>query len=184
MKTLPEKLEALAAILDKKAVMYDGIAEDHEMNRETEQGRNARRRSASARSYAEVSREAAKALTTRQKATAKRAAFVPPTWSDVFNHTLNKFPKWLTSDVEAWFNHFQSVGWKVGSGKQMIDWKAAAANGYRNWLEKNPQAAPKSEPKDPSPSGWREFLVAQNQPYRPIDAVQSWLREEFKEGRK
>lgn len=136
MKTLPEKLEALAGILDKKAELSDALAVDHEMNQETQPASHARRRAASARMYAGVSREAAKALTVRQK----RAAFVPPTWSDVWNHALDKFPKWPADDAQAWFNHFQSVGWKVNT-KQMVDWKAAAANGYRRWQEKSQPAA-------------------------------------------
>lgn len=34
--------------------------------------------------------------------------------------------------VESWFDHFQSNGWKVGGRAPMKDWKAALRNGQRN----------------------------------------------------
>ena len=41
-------------------------------------------------------------------------------------------------DAAAFIDYFESVGWVVGGGKKMKDWKAAV----RNWIRRN-----KTEPK-------------------------------------
>lgn len=158
MKTLPEKLESLAGILDKKAELSDALAVDHEMNREAEPALHARRRAASARQYAAVSREAAKALTTRQQTAAKRAAFVPPTPQDVISYAASRadMTKWPDADILAWHNHFESVGWRVNT-KPMVDWKAAAANGYRRWQEK----------VQPAPAGPNSYVPPSDAHFSP-----------------
>lgn len=35
------------------------------------------------------------------------------------------------ADVDSWYDHFESNGWKVGGKAQMTDWRAALRNGKR-----------------------------------------------------
>lgn len=48
------------------------------------------------------------------------------------------------ADVESWYDHFQSNGWKVGGKSPMKDWKSALRNGKRNTKPKDVKTPPKS----------------------------------------
>ena len=42
-------------------------------------------------------------------------------------------------EVESWYDHFQSNGWKVGGRTKMLDWKAALRNARRRQPELQPR---------------------------------------------
>lgn len=178
MSDLSARLTLLASHLERKAKLSDALAADHEANREAHEATRMKKRSDSARSFATDCLNAAKLLTAK----AKRAAFVPPTWVEVNLYALDKFKTWPLEDLRAWYDHFESVGWKVNT-KQMVDWKAAAANGYRRWLKDNPQAGPKTAGgpnwTPEKEKAWREYLSAEGRPYKTFTAEMGWVRDGF-----
>lgn len=71
--------------------------------------------------------------------------------------------KMTPEDVSAWFDHFQSNGWRVSGKTPMKDWQAALRNGSRRkddfrTLNGNGSAAP--APPKGDPPRWREFLAS------------------------
>lgn len=179
MSDLPTRLTLLAAHLEKKAKLSDALADDHEANREMAEASRMKKRAASARRFATDCVNAAKLLTAK----AKRAGFVPPTFNEVIAYAASRpdmLAGWPDKDIRAWFDHFESVGWRVNT-KPMVDWKAAAANGYRRWLKENPQKATLGT-SGSDPAGWREFLAARGRPYKSFALESGWVRTEF-EGR-
>ena len=71
----------------------------------------------------------------RVKKTASR--FSPPTLDEVRDY-INE--QGYRIDAEAFIDHYQSVGWKVGQ-KPMKDWKAAV----RTWVRRDKERKPKGE---------------------------------------
>lgn len=70
-------------------------------------------------------------------ARAKKTRFVPPTIDEVRSYcTENGY----RIDAEAFIDHYQSVGWKVGQ-KPMKDWRAA----IRTWVRRDKERKPKGE---------------------------------------
>lgn len=68
------------------------------------------------------------ALESRQKRLeTKSAGFTPPTVEEVENY-CDYLGKWI--DAERFVDYYESVGWVIGNGKPMKDWKASV----RCWL--------------------------------------------------
>ncbi|TYB74071.1 hypothetical protein ES674_14930 [Bizionia myxarmorum] len=44
-----------------------------------------------------------------------------------------KSKKWPTTEAQKFYNHYQSIGWKLGGKTKIVDWKAAA----QNWMLKS-----------------------------------------------
>jgi hypothetical protein len=59
----------------------------------------------------------------------KRPPFIPPERGECVRYAKEIGMK--ESDVESWFDHFTSNGWKVGGRAPMKDWRAALRNGMR-----------------------------------------------------
>lgn len=59
----------------------------------------------------------------------KKRQFAPPTLEEAKAYGLEI--EMLGQDVEGWFDHFSSNGWKVGGKTLMVDWKSALRNGKR-----------------------------------------------------
>lgn len=174
-KTLSESLLALAVHLTDKAGIELAASQDHLRNGEKELARIRARRHDNALFYVGVCREAAAKLTAK----AKRAGFVPPGIEAVKNFAINSgMVDWPLKDLEKWFNHFESNGWRVGGKATMADWKAAARNGYARWKEENPKAAPGVKAQ-PDPFGWRDFLTSHHYPYCAHWSADSGRRQEF-----
>ena len=59
----------------------------------------------------------------------RKKTFVPPTLQQIQDYIQENN---LDAVAEAFHDYYESVGWKVGSGKSMKDWQAA----LRNWTRK------------------------------------------------
>lgn len=59
----------------------------------------------------------------------ERGRFSPPDISEVLAY--GKEIGMASDSVQAWFDHFQANGWKVGGKAAMKDWQAALRNGKR-----------------------------------------------------
>lgn len=185
----PTDLERLASHLETKADTATALAQEHAKSREISDAGKQTARAKNARYYAEVCRHAARLLKVR----IKRKSFIPPTWEELIDFTKEKHPEWPHVDVERWFNHFESVGWKVGNGKPMVDWKKAAHNGFSNWKQKNPQNGNGNGPgsaqillslaTNHDPKEWPEFLKRFYPPQAAADLkhryASDWLKAEF-----
>lgn len=65
----------------------------------------------------------------------KATAFSPPTQQEVADYVREK--GYSNVDVEKFIDYYVTVGWVVGKGKQMKDWKAAVRNWARSeWATK------------------------------------------------
>jgi hypothetical protein len=86
--------------------------------------------------------------------------FVPPTLIEVIAFAKEHEDikgRWPIGDIKSWFGHFNDVGWVIGRGKKMVDWKGTALNGFKNWCEKYPEKA-NGSPTTRDPDGWLEYL--------------------------
>lgn len=183
----PTALERLASHLETKADTATALAQEHAKCREIQDATKQTTRAFNARFYAGVCREAARLLKVR----IKRKSFLPPTWEEVIDFAKEHHPDWPHADVERWYNHFESVGWKVGSGKQMVDWKRAAHNGHSNWKQKNPAGKASSGSAQillsiataPDPEGWVDFLRKHKAPYKQFRYASEWQRTEFRDAK-
>ena len=114
-------------------------------------------------------REAAEAAPTPAQASTsskKRPAKVsPPTLAEVQDYAAEQYPASAEAQAEAaaFFDYFESNGWRVGGKTPMADWRAA----FRNWMRRRPQfqgtnsaksAAPptraRTAPKPTDPRRW------------------------------
>lgn len=183
-KLIPDLLK-LAELLDAKADAAEKEAKVHALTAgEGQDALKSERRAVSGRYYAKAAREAAGRLRAR-KAT---AAFNAPTLEEVRAYASAKHPTWPAQDLESWYSHFESVGWRVGSGagKPMKDWRAAVDGGVRRWKGSHPaeaaaatrKAAGETE-KNGDPQGWGEFCQRQRQPYKPYRFAIQWLQRAF-----
>ncbi len=64
-----------------------------------------------------------------------------PTVEEWLAYVEESFPAWPRSDAENARDHYEAVGWKIGT-KPVTDWRAAARTCYRRWLERNPNVDP------------------------------------------
>lgn len=85
--------------------------------------------------------------------------------------------------VNAWFDHFESNGWRVSGKTPMKDWKAAMRNGKRMSAKFEPNS--KTKPKDES---WREewspWLISRG--HQPVEYqfAPEFLKSDFHRDRK
>ncbi len=69
----------------------------------------------------------------------KGAAAVRPTLAEIQAHAATEHPgPEAQAEAAAFFDHFESNGWRVGGKTPMVSWPAA----FRNWLRRRPQFAP------------------------------------------
>ena len=189
IETLVPGLIRLADLLDAKAGTAEALVKEFETTggRATE-ALIQERLAASAREYALMAREAARRL--REKTIAKARGFTAPTIEEVVALAAEKYPAWPAVDIESWWSHFASVGWRVGSGtgKPMLSWQHAAGNGYRNWLAKHPGAEifrqrKAATERNGDPQGWEAFLKAIRRPYEQHKYAMSFLHRQFEQRR-
>ena len=64
----------------------------------------------------------------------KQNGFRPPMRGEAAHYHANKF---YSFDLEEWFNHYESNGWKVGKNK-MKDWQACMAQWEARHKKENP----------------------------------------------
>lgn len=124
-------------------------------------------------SYAEIIREAHAVITRKERARANPNA---PTIEELL--AFAKELGWPQPDAEAWFDHFNSNGWKVSGTTPMKDWRAAARNGFRRWKAAH-QPAAKSAAVHADPEGWQTFLKSINRKPEEYRYVADWLKTEF-----
>lgn len=72
------------------------------------------------------------------KSAAPRAAFVKPTLAEVQAYVLEK--RLAKVDAEAFMDHYDSNGWKVGGKAMMKDWKATIRGWNRRDIDGNGNA--------------------------------------------
>jgi hypothetical protein len=77
-----------------------------------------------------------------------RKKFIKPTLQQVKDYCLSRHN---TVDPQAWLDHYESNGWKIGARSPMEDWQAAV----RTW-EHNNYSLPKSPPKFQGMDGDRQ----------------------------
>ncbi|WP_368411680.1 hypothetical protein [Algibacter lectus] len=58
---------------------------------------------------------------------------LPKNKFEVINFFIVK--KWPKLEAEKFYNHYQSIGWKIGGKIKIVDWQASA----RNWILKTPK---------------------------------------------
>jgi hypothetical protein len=69
----------------------------------------------------------------------KGAAAARPTLAEIQAHAATEHPgPEAQAEAAAFFDHFESNGWRVGGKTPMVNWPAA----FRNWLRRRPQFAP------------------------------------------
>lgn len=73
----------------------------------------------------------------RKKTTRKTTSFTPPTKEEIRDYVHEAG---LQMDPDAFFDHFESNGWKVGGKAPMVDWKATA----RNWARREKTFRPEN----------------------------------------
>ena len=136
---LSTRLESIAARCDKS--LATAIAKSEEASKLGKLGEHLRwsKRAEMTRDDTEAIREAIRKLATKEK----RGQFIPPTLDEVVTFARSKMTLWPVTDIERWWRHFESVGWKVAS-KPMVNWRMAAQNGFANWLEKSPARGKKT----------------------------------------
>lgn len=167
-----EDLESLAVWLDRTADVAEAKAKQHVANSEKKPAELQVARRDKAAHYAWTCREAASRLRTREK----RGSFVPPTLREVkeFGAPLG----WPASDMEAWHDHFSSNGWKISGKTIMLDWRAAARNGYRRWKKENALNPAARKPGE-DPDRWRTWLKIRSLPYQTHHTALAHVRDEF-----
>jgi hypothetical protein len=77
--------------------------------------------------------------------TPKRKRFTPPTIEEA-----KVYCEEIGIDVDAWYDHFTTSGWRLSNGNAMKDWKASVRTWKRNddkWGAKNTQSTHNSQPK-------------------------------------
>lgn len=82
----------------------------------------------------------------KQPAVGKKraAAAAPPTLAEIQAHAATAHPgPEAQAESAAFFDHFESNGWRIGGKTPMVSWPAA----FRSWLRRRPQFAP------PTPGG-------------------------------
>ena len=100
-------------------------------------------------------------------------------------------------DVDAWFDHYQSNGWRVSGKTPMRDWRAALRNGKRRKDEFRPMNGPapgspqrpganghngptRGAPSgSPSPDAWRDWLKSKGQPFTEYRVAAEFLKSDF-----
>ena len=106
-----------------------------------------------------------------------RKAFIPPTWDQVATYAHEKLASWPIKDVEAWFDHFNSNGWKVSGKAAMSDWQAAARNGFRRWKTTHKGD---SVPAKGDPEGWAAWLKLKGRDWIAYQYAPTFMKDEFK----
>lgn len=180
-----KELARLASALDAKAEVAAAQAEVHRQAREDEDMRTEDRRAKSGRHFAEVCRQAIAELA------AVRARPANPNRPESFRELLAyvrstpDIAAWPTEDVQAWYDHFQSNGWKVSGKTPMKDWQAAVRNGFRRWRSDHPAASNglKTSQTDSDPQGWKEWLKSNRQPYSAYRHAMDYLKTDFRKSR-
>jgi hypothetical protein len=107
--------------------------------------------------------------------------FIPPTLIEVIAFAKEHEDikgRWPISDIKSWFGHFNDVGWVIGRGKKMVDWKGTALNGFKNWCEKHPAKANGNSEADPH--GWREYLTSIGRAGAPYKYAPDHLKTDFR----
>lgn len=169
-----EELEALASGMEAQTKVAHAKHAELCLQKEPGQAAIYERKVSRGQHYIEVIRNAIRLLKARQKS----GAFIPPSFPELAEYCATAFPTWPKSDYLSWWNHFESCGWKIGKGKSMVNWKRAAANGFKNWGEKN-SSGKATATKEEDPVGWREFLVKAGRPYSPYRFEAEFVRADY-----
>lgn len=191
MKFSPEDiadLSRLAVRLDKAAKLAIAKAEEHRAHGEIEESMAQDERATSAKHFITVLHRVCRQM----KEVEAPGTFKKPTLEEVKAYiwtysTSNRLPKMPDDEVEGWYDHFQSNGWKVSGKTVMKDWQSGIRNGYRRWNQKQAErtgtqtrtAEQKSRDKAQDPNGWAKFLESKGKPYKPYLATIEFLRDEF-----
>jgi hypothetical protein len=178
-----KELLRLASILDSKAATSEAIASEAGKLKQIPEWEKHFKLAKSARHFAAVCREGHDKLKPKRE----KSDHIVPTWEMVWDYARVKHPTWPMSDVQSWFNYFESVGWVIGKAKvPMRDWHAAAGNGYRRFAKENPTRANAGHSnsvgvrKDGDPDGWAEFLKdVVKRPYKAYRFELEFLRTQF-----
>lgn len=173
-----EELEALAVRLDLAAAASEAKAKLHVSQGEVAEARREMKRQEDGLHFADVCRQSAKELRKREK----RGKFTVPTLPEVKSFIIanqGDFPGWPMPDIEAAYDHYEAVGWKIG-GKPMQDWQAAFRNCYRRWAEKNPgRAHQNGSGRKDDPKGWAEWLKANDREHKPYVYAPAHWKSDF-----
>lgn len=186
----PQELDLLSKRLSAAAAISRAKANHYTLKGEPQNAKLELKRADDADHFAQVCCHFSSKLTVmkRRAATAaKRAGFVPPTFSEVLEYarTDESCRGWPEKNIRTWYDHFQSVEWKVGGHSRMADWKAAARNGARRYFEDHGRpAAAKTESAEPE--GWLEFVAARGVKPDPrgFRYCPEWLKTDFRDWKK
>lgn len=173
LKETIAELERLKDLFAKKADQHRAEALVERMSSVASAGRMAEQRAKTCDDGKAVLESAIRHLTAKSK----RLAFVPPTLQEIETRmTEIGLPK---SEGLKFHSFYASKGWKVGA-QMMMDWQAATQTWRAKYLEKNPTAAPKADPSDSDPTGWRQFLAKEQVPYKAFKYAPDFLKSKFK----
>ena len=99
---------------------------------------------------------------TKKPAATRKPAAAPPALAEVQAYAADQHPASADAQTEAaaFFDHFQSNGWRVAGKTPMADWQAA----FRSWMRRRPQfqtagtattpARARTAPKPADPTRW------------------------------
>lgn len=80
---------------------------------------------------------------TKKKNKEEKRTFIKPTTKEISDYCLEKNYGNVV-DPESFFNHYDSIGWKVGKNKtKMQNWKSAVSGWFNRAIKKNPSLKPK-----------------------------------------
>lgn len=184
----PQELDRLSQRLSAAAAVSRAKANHYTLKGEAQYAKIELKRADEADHFAQVCCHFSSKLTvlkSRQATAAKRAGFVPPTFEEVIEYarTDEACRGWPEKNIRTWFDHFVSVKWMIGGRSRMADWKAAARNGARRWLDEHGRPAPKAASSD-DPDGWKEFCRTHPSGYKEFRYAADWLKTEFRTGKR
>jgi len=93
------------------------------------------------------------------------------------------------AEVDAWFDHFESNGWRVGGKTPMKDWPAALRNGSRRQADLRARhgaepGAMKAANPDYLQTEWPAWLKSRGQPAMEYRCAPEFLKSDFHQERK
>jgi hypothetical protein len=177
-----ETLQRMAEWHARQAELHRVKAACAEHQKEPEEAAKHERARSGHLAYADAARWAIAYVTTKEKRQKRKAgpANAPdPDEAEAYAKEIGLHP----AEVPKFMDHYGSNGWKVGKAQTpMADWRCS----MRNWKRRNPlfSGIQPATPATTDPTGWKEFLVTEGQPYKPYRTAPEYLRIKFNDTRK
>lgn len=168
----PQKLIRIAENIELIGKANAAQADLAEKNREAGEEARLRKRAQNAEESAWQVREAHRLLTVkRHRVTPATAPFREEC------HLYGKEIGMPRTEVDSWYDHFSSNGWRVGGKTPMKDWKAALRNGLRTFMKGGGRSEkPQASADDPD---WIAFMEERGHYPIKFNLAPGCLRDDF-----